>query len=293
MNTQAPKKRSDVLHVISKDLLYQTFFECAKDAIFILNGEFFIECNQKTVEMFCTSKESIIGTLPYFYSPPFQPDGRSSEEKAKEKIDAALSGVPQQFEWTHQRSTGEMFETNVFLVRIVIDNCVLLQATVRDITDQKKYEQQSRQREETFRALTENAVDVIMRFDSECRHLYVNLIAEVQTGISPNQFIGKTHSELGFPKDLCDIWEGAIRKTFALKVVQRIEFQLPNGNWLDWMLVPEFDQSGNVLAVLTSARDITSRKKAEKDHAQLQTQLQQAMKMEADWTLGRRNYPRF
>ncbi len=122
-----------------------------------------------------------------------------------------------------------------------------------------------REREETFRALSENSRDVIMRFDRRGRHLYVNPMARQLTGIPSEKFLGKTHAELGFPPDLCARWEAVIQKVFATKEVGRTEFQLPTGIWIDWLLMPEMDERGKVQAVITSARDVTDRKKAEEE----------------------------
>lgn len=115
---------------------------------------------------------------------------------------------------------------------------------------------------EIFRALAENSYDAIMRFDREFRHLYVNPIAEKQTGIAQEDFIGKTHKELGFPEDLVLIWEEAIQTVFETGRPNRIEFLLPSNLWMDWLLVPECDEYGNVKTVMTSARDITEHKRA-------------------------------
>ena len=52
-------------------------------------------------------------------------------------------------------------------------------------------------------------------------------------------------------------------KVFDKGKLHRVEFLLPNGTWLDWLLTPEFSADGEVSAVITSARDITDRKRAE------------------------------
>jgi PAS domain S-box-containing protein len=133
----------------------------------------------------------------------------------------------------------------------------------REIAEHELAEAARRESEERFRALAENSLDVIMRFDHEHRHLYVNPPVEAQTGIKPSSFIGKTHRELGFPENLCELWEAAIEKVFSAGREHRIEFELPSHIWLDWQLVPEFALDGSVAYVMTAARDITERKLAE------------------------------
>jgi PAS domain S-box-containing protein len=122
-----------------------------------------------------------------------------------------------------------------------------------------------RRSEESFRALTENSQDIIMRFDIDYRHLYVNMCVEKITGIPAKNFIGKTHKELGFPHDLCEFWESAIKKVFTTGQTHRVEFELPNNIWIDWLLMPEFAQDGAVSYVITAARDITERKHMEEE----------------------------
>lgn len=117
--------------------------------------------------------------------------------------------------------------------------------------------------DERFRALAESSPDVIMRFDREHRHLYVNPAVELQTGISTADFLGKTHGELGFPAHLVEVWEDAIETVFETGRSHRVEFELPGGTWIDWMLAPELGDDGRVAFVSTVARDITARKRAE------------------------------
>nr|NIW13357.1 response regulator [Candidatus Thorarchaeota archaeon]NIW51457.1 response regulator [Candidatus Korarchaeota archaeon] len=64
------------------DVQYRSMFESANDAIFLLDGETFIDCNQKALEMFDCTREEILGQSPYDFSPPQQPDGRNSKKEA-------------------------------------------------------------------------------------------------------------------------------------------------------------------------------------------------------------------
>jgi len=150
-----------------------------------------------------------------------------------------------------------------------------------EVNERKRAEDALREREETFRALAENSFDAIMRFDRECRPLYVNPSVERQTGLAPSAFLGKTHAEAGFPADLSALLEAAIQQVFETRHSNRLEFQLPTGIWIDWLLVPEFDKTGEAKAVLASARDVTERKRAEEQQRSLEAQLSHAQRLES------------
>jgi PAS domain S-box-containing protein len=127
----------------------------------------------------------------------------------------------------------------------------------------RRAEQALQESETRFRDLTENSLDTIMLFDKNLRHVYVNPNVKLQTGIPAPEFIGRTHAELGFPPDLTALWQQTLRETFESGKNRRIEFALPNGTWIDWLLVPIHAPDGSITQVITSAWDITDRKKAE------------------------------
>ncbi|MCK5137915.1 MAG: PAS domain S-box protein [Bacteroidales bacterium] len=121
--------------------------------------------------------------------------------------------------------------------------------------------------QEHFRAFAENSPDVIMRFDRNHRHVYVNRTAEIQTGIKIKDFINKSHREMAiFPEDKVVIWEEALETVFTSGKPHTIEFDLELNNKIityEWRLNPEGGSSEAIHSVVAVARDITESRKSQ------------------------------
>ncbi len=121
---------------------YQTLFESANYAIFLMKDGVFTDCNHKTLVMFRAERDEIVGQAPGDFSPLFQPDGRPSAEKAAEKINIVLKGKPQTFEWLHQKLDGTEFDAEVNLNRVELAAGPHVLALVQDITWRKQAEEE-------------------------------------------------------------------------------------------------------------------------------------------------------
>jgi len=122
---------------------FRAIFENAHDAIFLIAADSsYVDCNPAATELFRCAKEDILAKNPQFFSPPVQPGGCNTMDKAREIIADVLRGDPQCFEWRHRRSDGSDFDCVVVLSRFELDGEPMLMAIVRDISQRKSLEDQ-------------------------------------------------------------------------------------------------------------------------------------------------------
>jgi PAS domain S-box-containing protein len=180
---------------------FRTLFTTADDAIFLMAGAVFVDVNPKCIEIFgLDDRSDMVGHTPIEYSPPRQPDGRDSGEKAIAYIAAALAGTPQRFYWKHLRKSGEPFDAEVSLNALSLDGELHLQAIVRDITAQKAAEEALRESEERFRLLSEAAFEGIGVSEGG-RLVDCSPRLAAMLGYEPPELIGRLVSDLVAPED--------------------------------------------------------------------------------------------
>jgi len=118
---------------------YRELFERSADAILIIDGDTFVDCNQATVDMLrYRTKRELLQTHPSELSPEKQPDGRDSFEKANEMISIAFEKGSHRFEWDHRRADDSVFPVEVLLTSVKKEDRMILHVVWRDITERKR-----------------------------------------------------------------------------------------------------------------------------------------------------------
>jgi PAS domain S-box-containing protein len=123
-----------------------------------------------------------------------------------------------------------------------------------------------RLRERQLHSVAENTPDMLVRFDRNLRHVFVNQAATRALGLKEEDFMGRTARELGLTAEFCDMTEPVLREVFSTgrQRTMDLEFHGPEGLRYYWsLLVPEVDEAGSVETVLAVSHDVTASKQAE------------------------------
>ena len=141
------------------------------------------------------------------------------------------------------------------------------------------------QREQEFKALAENAPDIIARYDKDHRYLYVNPAISGVKGISHDQLRGRTLGSM-MPSGLRRQLEQAIDAVFATRQDQLTEWEYETRNgprFFHARFTPEFSRSGDVKSVLEIARDITALKHFERELRQAKEYAEKASRAKSEF----------
>lgn len=149
---------------------YEALFESASEAILIMTGEdathikdpAITTCNKKAMKIFGCERDLIIGKTTGMFSPEIQSDGMASKTKFGDKVNHALSGTSQFFEWQYLRSDQTTFEAEVSLNGTEIRGVYHIQAIIRDVSERKKTEKaliDSKKRTESLNKELQKAIE--------------------------------------------------------------------------------------------------------------------------------------
>ncbi len=142
-------------------------------------------------------------------------------------------------------------------------------ARARDVSEQRRIENDLREREREFRTLAENSPDNIIRYGLDLRAIYCNReIEERVLKVSPQRIVGRRPSEAA-PPGMRGVaaYEEQLARTLATGESGMAELIVPNPQGEltvhSIMIAPEHDASGAICGAVAVGRDVSEQVRAQ------------------------------
>ena len=264
-NITANKQAEDKLN--ESEQKYRSLFEQSADALLIIEGNTFVDCNEATVEMLgYKTRTEFLGVHPSKLSPSLQADGRNSVEKADEMMATAYKNGSHRFEWLHKKKNGDVFPVEVLLTSVPNGEEQFLHVVWRDITERKLAEASLRKTtadlisSQKVAGIGSYVVDIASGFWTSSGML--DEVFDIPTG-----FIKDISGWLSIvhPDDM-DIMQRYLledvlgKKQPFDKEFRIVKMQSGITRWVHGMGELTIDEAGNLLKMIGTIQDITEKK---------------------------------
>jgi PAS domain S-box-containing protein len=252
-------------------------FAASPDAITVtdLNGNI-IECNQAALEVLgCSSKEELIGKSGFEFI------AKKDHQRAMENMKKILEqGSVRNVEYTCLTKDGREFpaELSASVIRDSSGNPIGVVAITKDITERRKAEEKLRFLKEFNERVINSLGDALLVIDpNDYTIISANEAALKQLKMREEDLIGKTCYETTHhrstpckpPHDVCPIQE--MLKTGETVTLEHTHFDKDNNEiYVEVSASPVRNQQGNIVQIVHLTRDITERRKAEKEIRKVQ-----------------------
>jgi len=259
--------------------MFSKAFHSSPDSMTIstLNESRYLEVNEGFTRLFGWRRDEVIGKT--IEELGFWPN-LADHKQLKTKL--LNSGRASQLEFSLRVKSGELrtVQISADLISLNGQTCVL--SLAHDITDRKRQEAELRASEQRSRTLLEAMRVGVSTWGPDGRCRSANWALQEMTGMTEDQFIGKTGAELGpaYDEDGKEV-PGPLRPAARAKATrapvrkQVLGLKTPSREDLLWVLadaVPEFTPDGEFQGLIASYTDITDLKRAQE-----QTRISQEM----------------
>lgn len=273
------------VQVLMDNLPVAVFAKSAKDWTFTA-------WNKASEKLFGLTAEKVMGKTDYDFFPTDQSDffrrkdqetfaKRAVEEIPVEEIDSPTRG----------RRVLHTIKAPIFDDK---HQPLFLLGISEDITERIKTEAALRKSETRYRLLADNSIDVVWTMSLDGAMTYISPSITTLTGYTPREAIALPIKQRLTPDSYHHVRE-LIRKELnnppaerAKSVTMELQQIIKNGAVMDMEITATWtiDETGKIIGIQGISRDITAKKKAERERELLEKQLRQSQKMETIGTLA-------
>ncbi|OPZ60319.1 MAG: Blue-light-activated protein [Deltaproteobacteria bacterium ADurb.Bin510] len=167
-------------------------YRCSSDAILLIDGERFVDCNDAALRLLgYAAREDVLNRHPAELSPPTQPDGCDSYEKARHMMSQAREKGSLHFEWMHRKADGSELPVEISLTPIVHAGRNLIYCVWYDISERRRLERELKLQQNRFESLVRSFPGTVYqcRNDESWTMLYMSREIDSITGYPTSDFI--------------------------------------------------------------------------------------------------------
>jgi PAS domain S-box-containing protein len=242
---------------------YRDLFEKSPYSIVLTTPEgIMVEANEATTKIFGFSMDEIINQN-YLNLAIYTP--KQIRKFTKRYLAMKRGENVEPIELQVRNKDGDLIWIHYQSSLVELNNQVLIQTIIQDITDRKNAEQRLKESEDNYRRITENSNDLIRVVNSKLQIEYINEQAHLkQLGLSKKDIIGKSIIPLMHPEDAKNL------NSYLQNIVEKGEatweqrYKSKDGSWI-WFdsTTKRFQDSYGNYKGLVISRNITERKNSE------------------------------
>ncbi len=258
------KRIQDLENLIeTKNRLFGVVNDFFSDAFFVIDNHSIVsECNTAFLKLTNKDKNQVIGyalqnIIPHRFAEVF--------EKANDDLFAYGGGLT--YEANIADNKGKTKE--IIIKKKVVEGVSPNERKIACvISDNQSDEDNFHVNEATIRELTSASSDVIIKIDTELKHVYVSPSVKGLKSIEPENYINQKITAELYNLNISIKFNQELKKLFEENRHSEFTGQLKHKNTekiLNFILVPEITDNSNVDAALVIIKDITSRYKFEKE----------------------------
>jgi PAS domain S-box-containing protein len=254
----------DITRQQESEIRFKELFESFREGILVAApGGQLLDANPALVRIlgYASKEELQARNFREMYADPADRDALIRDLEAK--------GSMQDREIVMRRKDGTHIHclASGIAIRDASGRAFRFQGTLIDITERREMEKRLHQEQSFIRRMVASFPDLIGVLDREERFIYISDHVEKVLGFPASQYVGRVFGAPVGEEDkarLHDMFQRIVRGELSQG---QIEFRSPHadGSWRDLLLMarPFFDEDGKINGLVTSARDITERKRME------------------------------
>lgn len=220
-----------------------------------------------TQPLFAHGQSTCHGVLTVFQDFTRQRLAEEELRQDEEGLQSLFEAVPNPF-FIKDRDGRYLGCNSAFDAYLGLSRDQIIGRTVYDIAPKELADRYFAADQEQYRTLVEHSPDLIVRYDTGLRRIYVNPAWERASGLAAEEVIDIPPTETPkVPQPVSKVYLQALQQALESGTRQSVEFSWVNAHgktlFLQHTVVPETDQNGGVVSLLSVGHDITGFKHAE------------------------------